>query len=95
MPNSQQQSMVSIDYAKVATPSPILDQVMTRLPQVRMESLPSEESAGQVTVCITAFGRGEDLEYFLDEAEEILQDELDTLGLKIALHLTDDDWGTE
>jgi hypothetical protein len=84
-----------MDFVKVATLSPILDQVMARLPQVRLESLPSEESDEQITVCITAFGRQEDLGFFLDEAEETLQDELDTLGLKIALYLNDDDWGTE
>ena len=87
--------MVSVDFVKMATLSPILDQVMARLPQVRLESFPPEENGNQVTVLITAFGRPEELGFFLDEAEEIFQDELDSLGLKIALHLNDDDWGTE
>ncbi|MCX5868410.1 MAG: hypothetical protein NT009_13210 [Proteobacteria bacterium] len=95
MANSQQKRMVSMDFVKVATLSPILDQVMARLPQVRLESLPPDENGNQVTVLITASGRPEELSYFLDEAEETLQDELDSLGLKIALHQNDDDWGTE
>ena len=87
--------MVSVDFVEGTILRPILGAVMERLPQVRLESFPPEENGNQVTVLITAFGRPEELGFFLDEAEEIFQDELDSLGLKIALHLNDDDWGTE
>ena len=95
MTTEQSQRMVSVDFVEGTTLRPILSAVMERLPQVRLESLPPEENGNQVIVLITAFGRPEELKFFLDEAEETFQDELDILGLKIALHLNDDDWGTE
>ena len=91
----QLKRMVSIDFVEGTILRPILGAVMERLPQVRLETFPPEEKGHQVNVLITAFGRAEEQAYFLDEAEETLQDELDSLGLKIALHLNDDDWGTE
>jgi len=92
---TQSQRMVSVDFVEETALRPILGAVMERLPQVRLESLPPDENGNQVTVLITASGRPEELSYYLDEAEETLQDELDSLGLKIALHQNDDDWGTE
>jgi hypothetical protein len=91
----QLKRMISVDFVEETALRPILGAVMERLPQVRLESLPPDEKGNQVTVLITASGRPEELSYFLDEAEETLQDELDSLGLKIALHQNDDDWGTE
>jgi len=92
---TQSQRMVSVDFVEETALRPILGAVMERLPQVRLESLPPDENGNQVTVLITASGRPEELSSYLDEAEETLQDELDSLGLKIALHQNDDDWGTE
>ncbi|MDD5224832.1 MAG: hypothetical protein PHE84_12680 [bacterium] len=87
--------MVSVEFVEGTALRPILGAVMEKLPQVRLESLAPDENGNQITVMITAFGRPEEVGFFLDEAEETLQDELDSLGLKIALHANDDDWGTE
>ena len=87
--------MVTVDLTDGSELGPILQKVMERLPGVELRYFPLEEDESQMTVFITSSVENEQWGFYIDEAEEILQDELESIGRTIVLRPCEEDWGTE
>lgn len=93
--NNPEGRMVTVDLTDVNELGPILLKVMERLPGVELRCFPLEEDESQMTVFITSSVENEARGFYIDEAEEILQDELESIGRTIVLRPSEEDWGTE
>lgn len=87
--------IVTVDLTDQAELAPLLEKVMSRLPGVELCSFPLEKDENQVTIFITTSIEGDMRGFYIDEAEEILQDELENIGRTIIWRPSEEDWGTE
>ena len=87
--------IVTVDLIDETVLAPLLSRVMEKLPGVHLKYFPLKEDEDQITVYISASVAAEERGFFLDEAEEILQDELELFGRTIRMRPSFDDWGTE
>ena len=91
----QRERIIKVDFSDQEVLTPLLARIMKRLPGIMLRSYLEEEGVDQTTIQVTALGKEEELGFFLDEAEEMLQCELDAIGQTIVFRPSLDDWGTE